>query len=751
MLRLLVLAALVLAVMPASASAARISLAGDTHITVRSGVEPDRLPIAPAGDVNGDRRPDLIVGASGIGDGNAWVVFGQAAATTIDLDALGSHGFVISETSGLGGTDFGHDVAGVGDVNGDGRDDVAVSFPVAGAGGARRGGAAVVFGSASTAAVAVDSQAGAVAGGRGYVLRGHAVNSYSEWERVGQSVAGAGDVNDDGRPDVIIGAPMMSRGNPDCYGSNQTCHQGGAYVVFGKSSTGMVDIDNLGNLGFEIWGPEGEQDLMLGESVAGGSDVDGDGRADVVVASSGGDHDGRIDAGVAYVVRGRDGTAIADLGTLPNGVTWAGFRVDGALAGDGLGWSSALVPDSNGDGRAELLLGAPNKGAGRGGAYVVFGRSATTPVDAADLGTAGYQLAGSHSGARSGSSVAAAPDLNGDGRPELLIGSPNANQPQWLGTIDAVGSMSVVFGEATATSLSLADAQLGEHGYTVYGPAPNAHYGEDVGAVEDLDGDGWPDLAISSSVSAEGGPDTGAVRIITATPRPAVTTGGATAEATSATLAGSVRSPDGPATWSFEYGTASATVPVVAAAASAARPVSAVAGGLTPATVHGYRIVAHNAWGVARGASAQFTTAPVATAEDGGATADTVAPVVTVTPPACRAGLSKRRCRARRTRAGAWRTLRGVATDAAPTSGLARVEVALVRRSGARCAAWTGTRFGARACARARTAFRPAALSGSAWSVKVASLGAGTYELRVRAVDGAGHSSAVVVRALRLR
>src|SRR5213080_3921468 len=98
-----------------------------------------------------------------------------------------------------------------------------------------------------------------------------------------------------------------------------------------------------------------------------------------------------MDSGSAYVVFGRNRTATIDLASLGT----SGFRIDGAGAGNSAGTSVAGVGDVNGDGMADVIVGAPGgRYFGSGSAYVIFGRSATTSVDLAALGAGGFRIKG---------------------------------------------------------------------------------------------------------------------------------------------------------------------------------------------------------------------------------------------------------------------------------------------------------------------------------------------------------------------
>lgn len=306
--------------------------------------------LASAGDFDGDGSPDLVVGSPGLavdvcqasslrGDGRVSVFSGTSGAELFTL-------------AGQNQESLGYSVAGAGDVDADGVDDIIVGAPNR-YGNDWSAGRVLVISGATHAIL-------------------HEFSTNGGCDQMGFAVAGAGDVNLDGHDDLLIGVPGKDTGSLSDNGRVQVRSGLDGSVLYNRNGTkngellglvvaGVGDVNGDGRADFaafglrvnqnadgivrvysgkngnQLWSQNGSQDFQnFGISLAGAGDVDGDGLADLLIGAPG----ENVFEGRAYVVRGNDGSTIQQLQSNRPGAVHFGDRVSAGFSMD-----ADLIPD----------------------------------------------------------------------------------------------------------------------------------------------------------------------------------------------------------------------------------------------------------------------------------------------------------------------------------------------------------------------------------------------------------------------
>ncbi len=401
-------------------------------------------------DQDGDGVEDLLLGSPGIGA--AWLVAGPLTGSLrLPADALARlWGESLDSRAGAA-------LALAGDTDCDGTDEVLVGSWLAADG---RGALSLLPGPLTQDQALTDAP---------WRIEG---DRAGDW--LGYALAAAGDVDDDGYADLLVGAR----------GWSDTAEGAGAAWLLRGGPDGPQTLGE----GALIFGLH-ERDFA-GSAVAGPGDVDGDGYDDLVVGARGEDS-----GGGAFV--------FLDAVTGPRGLDSAEGQLWGEDPYDYAGWSLAGVGDVDSDGYDDLLVGAYGRDgwmSAVGAAYLVHGRGREAWATVQTLAQAETRYLGERPQDHAGWAVTGPGDVDGDGRPDLLIGAPGAD----LGGENS-GTVYLVLDPGTGAQ-DLDDAALRLRGEA------GDEAGTALAPTGDHDGDGLPDLLMGLPGGGEEG--AGVVRVV---------------------------------------------------------------------------------------------------------------------------------------------------------------------------------------------------------------------------------------------
>jgi len=388
-------------------------------------------------------------------------------------------GFAIG-ASAISGGNFGQSVDIAGDINGDGHLDIIIG---AYSQNSNKGVVYVIYGGPTSGFKNIDTGSPALnPATTGFTITGKTAGDY-----LGYRASRAGDINNDGYDDIIIGAIGFSSS------------RGAAYVIYGGPISSNIDLSTTtldpATTGFMIKGENtGDQ---FGYSVNPAGDINKDNYDDIIIGAP----LRNSVQGASYVIYGGPKSSLPnlDLSSTTLNPTLTGFTIKGNVVGDIFGRWGNTAGDVNGDGYDDIIIGAFRYGSWKGAAYLIYGRekSLLSNIDlgstSLDPSTTGFTIIGENNNDRLGVSVGPAGDINDDGYDDILVGAANYKS--------AAGAVYVIYGgpKSSLLNIDLSSAPLDPTaGFMVKGGSANDLLGWPVISGGDINGDGYDDMIMGA-------------------------------------------------------------------------------------------------------------------------------------------------------------------------------------------------------------------------------------------------------------
>lgn len=462
------------------------------------------MQVSYLGDVNGDGFADVAI-SSTFADSNqpnlsnisrVYVVFGASHGWSItDLTQLSNDkqnkGFVIYAENNATDTMTDLSISGAGDINGDGLADIVIGAPGYQQDQAGSGRAYLVYGKNNGYAIQLSVMASEnYRGNLGFLLNAESESII----QLGKSLSAAGDVNGDGLDDVIISAIDADTGSAI------------SYFLFGSSHVrASINLQALVSQQAGLILYSNNQLQQSSYQVQGVGDVNGDGLADLLVSIASSDNPELANQAMLYVVFGSCSSQSLQLSELNQNSS--GFQIEGKnnihLV---LAESIAGIGDINGDGLADILIGAYRNGnpaqepisiestEHQERAYVVYGKTNTETVYLSELASQGFFISAGNSAQWLSKSASAAGDINGDGLQDYMLSAPYAE----VNGMQYAGRVYVLYGSRLRQNISLSDVVNGTGGFVINGSSAGQLLGFSISTAGDINGDGFTDFIISS-------------------------------------------------------------------------------------------------------------------------------------------------------------------------------------------------------------------------------------------------------------